>query len=292
MPPTSRTRWTRLFTPLAVAALFVEPARAAASTEPVDPTAALVQLDAAKATVKTNADIATKARERLETLSVQRKALEDALRTAQKDLDQHFRAAIRSAPPTPLSSSSSSSTGKLKKPKKPSPTVDAYRTGKAEYAAAAAAGRTLIEKRTELVHLWDESGRQITASADASAKAKAADKEAHDAATLVAGAASKAKARALKDPNDPANKAAAALVARAAEAKTAATEAHQAATTAAKDATKVKTLSGLTSATALATKKASVAKAELAVRDELATAKKTSSEIDTTLSQEYPAVKG
>ena len=201
----------------------------------------------------------------------------------------NWRAATKAVPAL-KGSAPATAPAPTKKRTKPPPT-EAYTTGKAEYAAAATAGRTILEKRAELVKFWEELQRQTAASADLVTKAKAADKDAQTASKALGAAAAKAKRAAPKDPESPAAKAAAELSSQADQAKATALEAHTSAVAATTDATKIRTVTGLGSPAALKTKVTTAEKADTALRAKLASGKATSMNIDNTLAAWNPKVR-
>jgi hypothetical protein len=248
------------------------------------------QVDVAKAQAVGSRDAVTKAHEDVDKLIPKRTALEAAIKDAQKAFDQHWRAATKAVPALKGAAPATAPAAANKKRTKPPP-VEAFATGRTEYAAAATEGRTVLEKRAELVKFWEELQRLTAASADAAAKAKSADKDAQTAAKALGAAAVKAKSAAPKDPADPAAKAAAELSAQAEQAKKAALEAHTAAAAAATDVTKIRTLSGFGSAAALTAKKATAAKADTALREKLSSGKATSMNVDNTLALWSPKIR-
>jgi hypothetical protein len=265
----------------------VAPSSAAAEVPPAE---LLKQVDAAKAQALGSRDAVAKVREDVDKLVSKRTALEAAIKEAQKAFDLHWRAATKAVPALKGSAPATAPAAANKKRTKPPP-VASYVSGKLEYAAAATAGRTVLEKRAEIVKFWEELQRQTASSAEAAAKAKSADKDAQTAAKALAAAAAKAKRAAPKDPESPAAKTALELAAQAEQAKAAALEAHTAEAAAAAGATKIRTLSGLASAAALAAKKAAADRADTALRTKLSSGKATSMNIDNTLATWSPKIK-
>lgn len=270
----------------AVTALALSAGVQAGSPTPTDPADLVKQVEAAKAQAVASRDAVTKTHEEVDRLTAKRTALETAIKESQKSFDEHWRAATKAVPALKGSAPATPPTAGNKKRTKPPP-VDAFASGKSEYTLAATAGRTVLEKRAEVVKFWEELQRQTAAGADAASKAKSADKDAQTAARALAAAAAKAKLAASKDPA-----AAADLATKAEQAKASALEAHTAATAAATDATKIRTLTGLGSATALSTKKAAADRADTALRTKLSSGKATSMNIDNTLALWNPKIQG